>query len=113
MKLPRFSGRPRSLNPFLLRRVTGHSMMPVLPPKTLVIGWRFFGRLRPSQVVIIQHNGLEKVKRIEKVLGDGSLFVVGDYAESSTDSRQFGAVDPRQVVAKVIWPSTKSEVNPY
>lgn len=82
-------------------------MVPILPPRTLVIGWGWSSRLKAGDVVVFSHDGKEKIKRIEEVLGDGSLFLRGDHAETSTDSRQFGAIDPQKVTAKVVWPSTK------
>lgn len=93
--------------PIVVRRVFGHSMVPVLPPKTLVVGWGWNNNFKVGHVIIFEHKGKEKVKRISEILGDGSIYVTGDHAETSTDSRQFGAIDPLHVRARVIWPTTK------
>jgi signal peptidase I len=105
MKLQKFSGKPKNKFPLVIRRVQGHSMVHILPPRTLVIGWAWSRDFRTGDVVIFQHDGKEKIKRIKEVLGDGSLYVVGEHPETSTDSRQFGAVDPQSVIARIIWPS--------
>jgi len=56
-------------------------------------------------VVIIRHNGKEKIKRVHEV-ADDKLFVLGDNAAASTDSRDFGWLPRETVTAKVIWPRT-------
>ena len=95
--------------PLVVRRVHGHSMVPVLPPRTLVIGLGWARRYRPGDIIIFAHDNKEKIKRVKEVLGDGSIFVVGEHPETSTDSRQFGAIDPRTVIAKIIWPHPHPE----
>lgn len=95
--------------PFIVRRVHGHSMVPVLPPKTLVIGYAWTDKYKAGDIVVFEHDGREKIKRIQEVLGDGSLFLVGDHPETSKDSRHFGAVDPGLVKAKLIWPTPNPE----
>lgn len=78
-------------------------MLPVLPPGTIVYGWRWFRKLKPGDVVIFLHNDKEKIKRIDRI-EDGRVYVLGDHAEASTDSRHFGWLDIEDVLAKVIWP---------
>lgn len=112
MKLPRFFTPPKKPNdpyfwPFVLRRVAGHSMMPILPPGTHIVGSRWFRKLKVKHVIIFEHNDKEKVKRISEIMPDGTLHVVGDHTIASTDSRHFGTVDKETVVAKVVWPRTK------
>lgn len=95
--------------PLLIRRVHGHSMVPVLPPRTLVIATGLTSHYRVGDIIIFEHDGKEKIKRLGEVLGDGSLYVVGEHPETSTDSRQFGAIDPRTVIGKVVWPHPHPE----
>lgn len=88
-----------------LRRVVGKSMYPRLKPGKLVVATSFFKRhrLRPGQVVIVQHDGREKIKRIERI-EDDKLFVIGDYLAASSDSRHFGWLSTHDVRGRVIWP---------
>jgi phage repressor protein C with HTH and peptisase S24 domain len=77
-------------------------MAPTLKPGQLVIG-RQTRELRPGDVVIVSHDGLEKIKRIEKQQGD-LIYLLGDNAPASTDSRDFGWVQAKAIIAKVVWP---------
>lgn len=63
-------------------------------------------RLRVGDVVMIRHDGLEKIKRIAR-LDDARLYVLGDNPSASTDSRTFGWVGVESVVGKVVWPKLK------
>lgn len=93
--------------PIMIRRVQGHSMVPVLPPGTLVFGLRWFAQLRPGRVVIFEREDRETIKRLERVESDG-LFVLGDHPETSTDSRHYGVIPRESVESVVIWPRTAS-----
>lgn len=77
--------------------------MPVLPPGTIVYGWRWFKQLKPGDVVIFLHNEKEKIKRIDKI-ENNKVFLTGDHELASTDSRQFGWLDLDTIIAKVVWP---------
>lgn len=64
-------------------------------------GW--FKAVRPRDVVIIAHDGMEKIKRIERVRPQ-EVYVLGDNAEQSTDSRDFGWLPDKSIRAKILWP---------
>jgi type IV secretory pathway protease TraF len=80
-------------------------MVPILPPKTLVLGWRYFRRVKPGQVVVVEHEGIEKIKRVTEIKG-GKVFLLGDHPETSTDSRHFGWLPRDLVKAVIVWPRT-------
>lgn len=89
-----------------IRRVTGHSMLPTLPPGTLVLAVGWLRKPKVGKVVIIEHDGKEKIKRIQDVKYN-QIYVIGDHEIASTDSRHFGLIDVETIKARVIWPRTK------
>lgn len=91
--------------PIMVRKVQGHSMVPVLPPGTLVYAWRCYRRLKPQKVIIFNRQNRETVKRIDQV-DESGIFVLGDHAETSTDSRHYGTIPYESVEAVVFWPRT-------
>ena len=46
------------------------------------------------------HGNCDKI--IDKTLGSDEFFLLGDNLENSTDSRHFGSVNQRQIVAKIL-----------
>jgi SOS-response transcriptional repressor LexA len=77
-------------------------MAPTLKDGQLVVG-RQTRELKSGDVVIVSHEGLEKIKRIEQQQGD-LIYLLGDNAAASTDSRDFGWLPAKSIVAKVVWP---------
>jgi nickel-type superoxide dismutase maturation protease len=87
----------------MIRRVSGNSMLPTLRPGRIVIGMASYRSLKPGDLVVIYHDGLDKIKRVQAVK-DSRLFVVGDNPHNSMDSRTFGWLPSSVVLAKVVWP---------
>lgn len=85
-------------------------MAPALLPGQLVVGLHWFRNVYLQDVVIFEHAGKEKIKRVKKINSD-ELYVVGDNADNSTDSRQFGNIKRNTVIAKVIWPRVKTDAS--
>lgn len=89
----------------LIRRVVGRSMAPKLRAGKIVLATPLRRRLKPGQVVILEHHGREKIKRIERIDGNkGALFVIGDNLRESSDSRHFGWIAQKAVRGRVFWP---------
>lgn len=87
---------------FRVRRVVGESMVPTLHPGTIVVV-KPIETYEERDIVVIEHDGLEKIKRI-KHINENMVYVLGDNPAESTDSREFGWVDEKIVRGKVIWP---------
>lgn len=75
--------------------------MPYLNPGQIVIGHGLYRSIRPHDIVIIEHGGMEKIKRVVAIHSE-SIIVAGDNQTESTDSRHFGPVPLTCVRAKVI-----------
>ena len=95
---------PSFVKPFLIRRIKGASMAPKLRPGQLIIATSIFRKLRPGDVVFVERDNKQFIKRIERVEQD-KLFVIGDNLPASTDSRHFGWLKKEDVIAKVFRPN--------
>lgn len=91
----------------LIRRIAGDSMLPDLRPGSIVIAIRSAQKYKINDVVVIKHNGIEKIKRIVDIK-DGKAYLLGDNPDHSTDSRHFGWLDTSVLIAKIIWPRPNS-----
>jgi nickel-type superoxide dismutase maturation protease len=90
---------------FTVAVVSGASMQPHLYAGDCVLVRRG-QRARIGDVVLVRRpdrKDLVVVKRVRSVLSDGRLWLGGDNPASSDDSREFGAVDPRAVLGRVLW----------
>lgn len=101
MRFLRFSAKPKRLKPIILRRVAGQSMAPTLDEGELIFARTFFKDVKPHDIVVVKHNGLEKIKRVQKVRSN-EIFIVGDNPTQSTDSRDFGWIHKERVIAKLL-----------
>lgn len=78
-------------------------MAPRLLHGDVVIVTRWFSRPKIGDVVVVNHAGKEKIKRITQV-EPGRIFITGDNRLQSTDSRDFGWLEREKVIAKLLWP---------
>lgn len=85
-----------------LRLVEGDSMLPAYRSGQAIIvsHSRAFG---VGDVVIVFADNKELIKRVAKQQ-NGQVYVLGDNPTKSRDSRQFGWINDRHVIGKVIWP---------
>lgn len=80
-------------------------MAPRLGSGKLVLATPLLRKLKPGQVVILEHHGKEKIKRIERIDKEkGQLYVIGDNLPASSDSRHFGWITNKSVRGRVFWP---------
>lgn len=86
--------------PFGLYRVSGDSMLPTYKSGDVLVGKRW-GSPRNGSVVVAQF-GQPLIKRVIRTEPDGRLWLQGDNNDASTDSRQFGAIDPELIEATIL-----------
>jgi nickel-type superoxide dismutase maturation protease len=95
----------RGLLPLRRFIVRDMSMSPTLRPGDRVVVLQWWWRLRVGDVVVFFEPDAHltfAVKRIVRIEADGTLFVQGDNANVSRDSREFGPVSLGLVVGTVI-----------
>src|SRR5512146_2965073 len=90
---------------FRFFKVNGHSLRPEVEDGDIVLllTWRRLWRLKPGdRVVFRQPTYGTLIKKIERMgPGQGRVFVAGTTA-ASVDSYEFGPVDVRQIIGKVV-----------
>ncbi|HSW80671.1 MAG TPA: S26 family signal peptidase [Candidatus Saccharimonadales bacterium] len=86
----------------MIRRVSGQSMSPKLRDGKIVFAHTFTGNVKLRDIVIVSHDGIEKIKRIQDVRDD-QVYIVGDNKAQSTDSRDFGWIDKTNITAKAFF----------
>ena len=96
-----------ALLPFARYQVEGESMTPSLSAGERVLVNKLSYRLakpRPGDLVVVRDPREPErllLKRIDREAGPDGWLVLGDNAEGSTDSRQFGPVARELIVGKV------------
>lgn len=87
-----------------LRRIVGDSMSPTFKAGQIIFVIGRFHNVQPRDVIVFEHQGIEKVKRIFQVDVHKGVFVRGDNSSASTDSRTFGWINFDEITGKVLWP---------
>ena len=77
-------------------------MLPTLKPGQDVLVWCWFINPKVGDIVVVNHDGKEMVKRI-RLSVDRHIVVMGDNERESTDSRNFGPIERSKIVGKVIF----------
>lgn len=89
------------LLPWWRVEVRGLSMVPTLAPGDWLLVRRKVAP-RPGAVVVVRQAGRLAVKRVVRVDGQG-VWVEGDNAAVSDDSRTYGPVAPGDVLGEARW----------
>jgi len=83
-------------------------LAPAFQPGDMLLGWRW-ARPRVGKVVVAEGpGGRLLIKRVRQIDAAG-LWLEGDNAAASTDSRQFGALPPAAFEAVIICRLARSE----
>lgn len=77
-------------------------MLPTLPEGQLVFIVPF-GRPKVGDIVMVRHDGLEKIKRVARI-DNARVYLLGDNPVASTDSRHFGWVGLETIVGRAVRP---------
>jgi hypothetical protein len=100
-----------SLHLFHLLKITEQSLTPDFQEGDFVITLKvplFFDHYKEGDVIVFDQVSYGRmIKRVQAVSPeDNSLFVLGSHP-NSIDSREFGAVQTKTVLGKVIWHISK------
>lgn len=94
--------------PLFKFKILGHSMDPTFKDGDMVLINRlsyFFKKPKIGNVVVLNREKfiIKRIAKINPSAGSGNkYYVVGDNQKQSTDSRNFGWVDRKEIVGKVI-----------
>lgn len=86
-------------------RIVGNSMMPLLKSGDDVLVRPVRAeKILSGDLILARHpiqGDLQIIKKVERILEDGQLFLTGLNPEESTDSHSYGPVAPERVLGKV------------
>jgi phage repressor protein C with HTH and peptisase S24 domain len=82
-------------------------MLPTLRPGQIVVA-HHVRNFKPGQVVVAHVGSREVIKRVTAV-DRGRIFLQGDNAEHSTDSREYGSVVDTMIAGTIIWPRVNQD----
>src|SRR6266581_1853828 len=92
------------LFPFLILKISGHSMEPAIKNGQTVLVNRLsylFKQPKIKEIVAFKYGGKVLIKRITK-RENGKYFLSGDNPNDSMDSRVFGLVAKRAIIGKFV-----------
>ena len=81
--------------------VEGLSMVPTLAPGDRVLV-KYGSAFGADDVVLVKRSDQIDIKRIKRING-WDVFVEGDNVHVSIDSRHYGPIHTKNIIAKVVW----------
>jgi nickel-type superoxide dismutase maturation protease len=85
--------------------IEGDSMLPTLKPgDRVLIDER--SSLSVGDIAVVRHpfkTSVKIVKRVESIQKDGSVSLIGDNPEESSDSRGFGSIKREDIIGQVVF----------
>lgn len=90
--------------PLLKFKIEGKSMLPTFKSGDVILVNRFsylFSKPKVGDVIVLKKKKFI-IKRITKI-NKNRLFIKGENKKESTDSRNFGWVDRKEIIGKVIY----------
>jgi phage repressor protein C with HTH and peptisase S24 domain len=87
--------------PFGKAIVRGISMAPTLGDRDELIV-RYGSGYDASDIIVFIREGQHDIKRVESVTTEG-VFVLGDNEIASLDSRNYGRINPQDIIGKAIF----------
>lgn len=90
--------------PIKVYRVVDRSMEPTLTPGDYIVINKLYRNVRHGDIVVMRHpyKSIDIVKRVDRIEGS-RVYIVGDNAEMSEDSRDFGPMECSSVVGKMLF----------
>ncbi len=89
--------------PIIIRQISGESMSPDLKGGDTIYGLRWFNTLKINDIVIVAHEGKEKIKIVTKIKDD-QVYLVSGNRKKGCSRQEVGFVNIKSVKARVIWP---------
>lgn len=89
--------------PLFKFKIEGNSMFPTFKSGDIALVYKFsyfLSRPKIGDVIVLKKKKFI-IKRIAKI-NDDKVFVIGDNINESTDSRNFGWVNKKEIIGKVI-----------
>jgi len=78
-------------------------MSPILKSGTTIYGLRWFNTLKIDDIVIVDHEGREKIKLLTKIKDD-QVYLTSGNRKKKQSIQDLGFVNIKSVKARVIWP---------
>ncbi len=87
--------------PLQILRVQGNSMVPSIKQGSYAVMLKYV-KIKEGDVVVAIVGSKPIIKRVKKI-ENNNYTLAGDNKEESTDSRNFGPVNKKEIQGKIVW----------